>query len=133
MKWCGVMCCVVLDCFVLRSVVLCCVALCCDVVCCVVLCCVVVCCVAMRCVALRYEGNTGLRYGVMCCVALRCAAAPLANLHPAQPRFNFGGQFSLQIRGASFELSDASHRCACMCTRVLIQANTCSQHGQMRR
>ena len=102
-------------------------------VCCVVLCCVVVCCVAMRCVALRYEGNTVLRYGVMCCVALRCAAAPLANLHPAQPRFNFGGQFSLQIRGASFELSDASHRCACMhaCTYVLINVNTQTTYSRM--
>ena len=106
----------------------CCVVLGCVAMWCVVSCGVVVCCVAMRCVALRYEGNGVLRYGVMCCVALRCAAASFANLHPAQPRFNFGGQFSLQIRGASFELSDASHRCACMCVRVLIQANTCSQH-----
>ena len=103
------LCCVRLFCVAQCRVVVCCVVLRCG-----VLCCVVVCCVAMRCVALRYEGNTVLRYGVSCCVALRCAAAPLAKLHPAQPRFNFGGQFSLQIRGASFELSDASHRCACM-------------------
>ena len=67
------------------------------------------------------------------CLLSVLAAAPLANLHPTQPRFNFREKRSLQIRGTSFELSDASHRCACMCTRVLIHANTCGQHSQMRR
>ena len=117
-------------CGALRCVVLCCVALRCGGVCCSVLHCVVpwwvlVCCVAWCCGVLWWGG--------LCEIALRCApiCAPWKFKATEQP-FKFGGQIMWHFWGASFEISDASHRCACMYTRVLTYVHTCGEHGHGR-